>query len=72
MVLAGDLACFKTGRADVEPLRGAGHNCPNPLDVGIEASFGAPVRVRHVVPEFRPLGADVTDGGHGELPEVMK
>jgi hypothetical protein len=30
------------------------------------------VRVRHVVPEFRPLGADVTDGGHGELPEVMK
>jgi hypothetical protein len=66
-LLAGDLPGLEARGADVEPLRRAGDDGAHPLDVGVEAALSSSVRVGDVVPESRPLGADVTDGGHGEL-----
>lgn len=81
MELAGDFPSLEARRADVEPLRGTAHHRPNPLDVGVEASpgptfdspnLGAFAEPRDPTTESRPLGADVTDGGHSDLPVVMK
>src|SRR5204862_67357 len=65
---AADLAGLQAGGADVEALaRAPADHRADGLDVGVEPSPGAAVRVRDAHAEARPLAADVADGSHGFL-----
>src|SRR3954469_2115255 len=57
--------------ADVEPLGRTVHRRADPLDVGVETTLGDLARPRAVVAEAGLLGADVTDGSHRELLEIV-
>ena len=65
--LAADLAGLEARRADVDALRGALNHSAYTLDVGIETTLRASVRVGDVVAEARSLAAHITDRSHGEL-----
>jgi len=65
-VSARDLARLQATGADVEPLRGALDDGADALDVRIETTLGASVRMGHVVAEARSLAAHIADGCHGD------
>ena len=61
----GDFTSLDAGRADFHPLRATrGRLYANRLQVWIEATWGAIVRVRDIVAELRALAADFTTFGH--------
>ena len=61
----GDFTGLDAGRADFHPPRATlGRLYANRLQVRIEATRGAIVRVRDIVAELRSLAADFTTFGH--------
>ena len=61
----GDFAGLDAGRADLHPARATlGRFHANRLQVWIEATWGAIVRVRDIIAELRALAADFTTFGH--------
>src|SRR5215207_1446730 len=64
---AADLAGLEARGADVDALGGAIDDSANTLDVGVETTLGASVRVGDVVAEAGSLAAHITDRSHGEL-----
>lgn len=61
----GDFAGLDAGRADLHAARATlGRLHANRLQVWIEATRGAIVRVRDIIAELRALAADFTTFGH--------
>ena len=61
----GDFTGLDAGRANFHPLRATrGRLYANRLQIRIEATWGAIVRVRDIVAELRSLAADFTTFGH--------
>jgi hypothetical protein len=61
----GDFAGLDAGRADFHPARATrGRLYANRLQVRIEATWGAIIRVRDIIAELRSLAADFTTFGH--------
>ena len=68
---AGDLAGLEAAGADVEPLGRAVDGRADALDVRVEATLRDLAGPRPVVAEARALGADVADGSHRELLDLL-
>ena len=61
----GDFAGLDAGRADFHPARATfGGLYANRLQIWIESTWGAIVRVRDIITELRALAADFTTFGH--------
>src|SRR6056297_4235534 len=64
---AGDFARLDARGAHIHALGGCADLGPHPLDIGVPAPLGAPMRVGDVVPETGTLAADIAGGSHGAL-----
>src|SRR3954469_1997540 len=62
------LACLEAGGAHVETLRGAVHDRPDLLHVGVPTTLGPPVRVADAHAELRLLAAHLADRRHDGNP----
>jgi hypothetical protein len=55
-----DLSCFQAASADLDPLRAAGYEGTDTLEIWIEATVGSIICVADTVPELGSLATHIT------------